>query len=188
MLGAAASLAACGTPQAPGADGAMVRAERRAGTGPGTLDNLAARLLSAHNRERRARRETPLVWDAGLAASAADHGEELVRRGRLVGSDPDLRPRQGENLWMGARGTYSVEEMVSSWAAERRLFKPGFFPDVSASGHWQDIAHYTQLVWPGTSRVGCALHRSERWDFLVCRYAPTGNVVGHMLIESSGRV
>jgi hypothetical protein len=28
------------------------------------------------------------------------------------------------------------------------------------------------MVWRTTTRVGCALHRSRRWDFLICRYAP----------------
>ena len=160
----------------------MARAGRPAGAGVETLHDLPARLLAAHNRERLAFGAVPLEWDETLAASALDHGEALARRGRVAYSDPRLRPRQGENLWLGPRGAYSLEQMVSSWAAERRLFKPGFFPDVSKSGHWQDIAHFTQLVWPGTSRVGCAVHRTERLDYLVCRYAPTGNVVGHMLV------
>jgi hypothetical protein len=160
----------------------MVRTERPAAAATESFEDLSERVLTAHNRERRAYGAVPLQWDAGLAASAEDYAEALARRGRLAHSDPEIRPRQGENLWMGTRGAYSVEEMVSTWAAEKSLFKPGYFPDVSESGHWQDVAHYTQLVWPGTSRVGCAVHRAERWDYLVCRYAPTGNVVGHMLL------
>ena len=79
---------------------------------------------------------------------------------------------------MGTRGAYSLEEMIGSWAAEKRLFTPGVFPQVSSSGHGADVAHFTQMIWPGTRRVGCALHQARRWDFLICRYAPGGNVVG----------
>ncbi|HWH17287.1 MAG TPA: CAP domain-containing protein, partial [Allosphingosinicella sp.] len=63
-------------------------------------------------------------------------------------------------------------------AAERRYFRAGVFPNVSSSGNWSDVGHYTQMVWRGTTSVGCALHQSPRWDFLICRYAPSGNVVG----------
>ena len=79
---------------------------------------------------------------------------------------------------MGTRGAYALEEMAGSWAAEKRLLRAGAFPNVSTSGHWQDVAHYTQMIWRSTTRVGCALHRSDRADFLICRYAPAGNVVG----------
>ena len=68
--------------------------------------------------------------------------------------------------------------MIGSWAAEKRLFTPGLFPEVSRSGHWGDVAHYTQMIWPGTTRMGCAIHRVRRWDFLICRYAPPGNIAG----------
>lgn len=176
-------LSACtGASRPPWADGALVRTERPADAPPQNLGTLEARMLALHNHERAAYGATPLVWDEGLARAAAAYGPELERLGRLVHSPPDRRPRQGENLWMGTRDAYSLEEMVGSWAAERRLFKPGFFPDVSESGHWSDVAHYTQMIWPSTSRVGCAIHKGERWDFLICEYAPTGNVVGHMLV------
>ena len=79
---------------------------------------------------------------------------------------------------MGTRGAYTLDEMIGSWAEEKRLFRPGIFPDVSSSGHGSDVAHYSQMVWRSTTRVGCAIHRSRRWDFLICRYAPPGNVVG----------
>jgi hypothetical protein len=71
--------------------------------------------------------------------------------------------------------------MAGSWAAEKRLFRPGTFPSVSASGHWSDVGHYTQMIWKGSSRVGCALHKAQRWDFLICRYSPPGNVVGQQV-------
>ena len=171
-------LSACGPSRPPWADGAMVRTERPAEAPPQDLARLQARLLGLHNRERTAVGAPPLVWDAALAAGAAAYGPELARRGQLAHSPRESRPGQGENLCMGTRGAYNVEEMVGSWAAERRLFRPGTFPEVSSSGRWEDVAHYTQMIWRSTSRLGCALHSSERWDFLVCRYAPPGNIIG----------
>ena len=174
----ALSPAACDNSRPPWAEGAMVRTERPAGSATQDLRNLGPRLVALHNRERAAVGAAPLSWDARLASAAAGYGPELARRGRLAHSAPESRPGQGENLWMGTAGAYSVEEMIGSWAAEKRLFSPGTFPDVSTSGHWADVAHYTQMIWPGTARVGCAFHQARRWDFLICRYAPGGNVVG----------
>ncbi|HEX6374302.1 MAG TPA: CAP domain-containing protein [Allosphingosinicella sp.] len=171
------ALAACGS-RPEWADGQMVKEERPANAVPQDLSRLEARLLAIHNRERAAVGAPPLVWDGGLAAAAAGYGPALARRGKLEHSSPAARPGQGENLWMGTRGAYALDEMAGGWAAERKLFRPGVFPRVSASGHWRDVGHYTQMIWKGTSRVGCAVQKSRKWDFLVCRYGPPGNVVG----------
>jgi hypothetical protein len=91
---------------------------------------------------------------------------------------PRAGPGQGENLWMGTAGSFSLEEMVGSWSVEKRLFTPGTVPNVSRSGHFSDVGHYTQMIWRRTTRVGCALHRSRANDYLICRYSPPGNVLG----------
>jgi hypothetical protein len=57
------------------------------------------------------------------------------------------------------------------------MFRAGRFPDVSATGNWADVGHYTQIIWPTTQRVGCSISRSVKDEVLVCRYWPAGNVV-----------
>lgn len=132
-------------------------------------------VLAVHNRERSAVGVTPLRWDAQLAASAQAYAAQLARTGQLVHSPRQSRPGQGENLWMGTPGAYRAEAMVQSWANERRLFRAGIFPNVSTSGNWADVAHYTQMIWRSTTAVGCGLGRGSRGDVLVCRYSPAGN-------------
>jgi hypothetical protein len=172
-------LAACNSSsRPPWADGKMITEERRGGGKAQDLSRFEERLLAIHNRERLATGARPLVWDPGLAAAAASYGPPLERIGKLAHSPPQARPGQGENLWMGTRRAYDLEEMAGSWAAEKILFRPGIFPAVSTSGDGSDVGHYTQMIWKGTSRVGCALHKSRKWDFLICRYSPYGNVVG----------
>ena len=142
----------------------------------------ARRLLAMHNRERARTGAAPLLWDASLGAGAATYGAVLARSGpRIAHSKPEDRPGQGENLWVGTHLQYSVEEMFGGWAAEQAQFRPGTFPEVSRTGKWADVAHYTQIIWKGTTRVGCAIHQAAKWDYLVCRYAPAGNVVGQLV-------
>lgn len=142
--------------------------------------NLDARLLSAHNRERAVAGVPPLTWDARLAADAREWANALAASGTFEHSrdDPDDPDPQGENLWGGTRGAFSPEQMVGLWIAEKKDFLPGRIPDVSRTGDFEDVGHYTQVTWRSTGRVGCALVRGAAEDVLVCRYAEGGNVVG----------
>ena len=141
-------------------------------------NDFAARILAAHNRERALVRVPLLRWDPALAAAAAAYAPTLERLGQLEHSPRAGRPGQSENLWMGSAGRYAPEQMVGSWASEKARFRPGVFPDVSTTGDWLDVSHYTQMIWPTTTSVGCALQHGRRADFLVCRYAPKGNQDG----------
>ena len=137
-----------------------------------------SRILAAHNAVRMHAGVTPLVWDPALGNSAAAYARTLAFTNTFQHSDRKARRGVGENLWMGSRGAFSVERMVSDWASEQRLFRAGLFPAVSRSGNWADVGHYTQIVWPSTTRVGCAIATNARADYLVCHYSPAGNMDG----------
>ncbi len=131
--------------------------------------------LGDHNRERAAYGAAPLAWDEGLARSAAAFARVLASEGRLRHSAKGERPGQGENLWLGTRGAYAPGAMTGTWADEKRLFRRGVFPDVSRTGDWRHVGHYTAMIWPTTTRLGCGLASGVRGDVLVCRYSPAGN-------------
>ena len=145
---------------------------------PAQAANVPATLLDAHNRERAMAGVAPLVWDPGLAASAAAYSRQLAALGTLRHSSRQARPGQGENLWMGTRGAFALSSMIANWTSEKAYFHPGIFPKVSRSGNWADVGHYTQMIWPTTTHLGCAIASSARFDVLVCRYAPAGNIDG----------
>ena len=144
--------------------------------------NIPARILAMHNRERAAVGSPPLAWDPALAASAASYGPTLASLGRLAHSPRETRPGQRENLAMGSTGYYGIEDLVGFWVEEKRHFQPGLFPDVSRTGYWKDVAHYTQMIWKGTTNVGCALHNKGDRSYLICRYSPPGNADGRPVI------
>ncbi len=148
------------------------------GAAPAGARDIAGSILAAHNAERIAAGSPPLLWDPVLAAGAAGWANYLAAHGQLIHSDRKARPGVGENLAIGPRGGFPVEVLFRTWSAEKRLFVPGLFPANSRTGNWADVSHYTQLIWPTTTRVGCALAKGPRADVLVCRYAPKGNVDG----------
>ena len=137
-----------------------------------------ARILAAHNSVRAQAGVQPLAWDPALGQAAATYAVELALTNSFHHSDRRARAGTGENLWMGTRGAFSYETMVGRWASESRDFVPGIFPAVSRSGNWENVGHYTQMVWPTTTRVGCAVATNATTDYLVCRYSPAGNVDG----------
>ena len=156
----------------------------------GAAGELATQLLAAHNRERAAVGHPPLQWDPQLAAAAALYGPVLARLGRLEHSPRETRPGQRENLARAWHRTMTPEQLVGLWSGEKRLLQPGSsgpscprqfgclrFPAVSRTGNWEDVAHYTQMVWPTTTRVGCAIFPAD-FDYLICRYSPPGNIDG----------
>jgi hypothetical protein len=175
---ALALLTSCAS-RPPWADGRIVYEPASAHPVPQDLARFEDRILALHNRERARIGAPPLSWDPALAAAAAGYGPALSRLGKLAHSDYSTRRGQGENLFMGTRGAYSVEEMIGGWADEKSLFRPGIFPKVSRSGHGGDVGHYTQMIWRSTTSMGCALHSDAKWDFLICRYSPPGNVLKH---------
>jgi len=136
------------------------------------------RIIAMHNEVREAAGVEPIHWDSSLAAAAKAYAQELAKSGRWAHSAMADRPGQGENLWMGTHAAFRLDEMVGAWAREGRMFHAGAFPAVSKTGNWDDVGHYTQMIWPGSIRVGCAVGSSARYDYLVCRYSPAGNVMG----------
>ena len=156
----------------------------------GATDQQAERLLAAHNHERALVGAPPLQWDAQLAAHAAAYGPVLASLRTLIHSPREGRPGERENLAMAWHGTMTPEQLVGMWSSEKLQLEPGSpgancpqqfgclrFPAASRTGRWEDVAHYTQMVWPTTTHVGCAIFSAD-WDYLVCRYSPPGNIDG----------
>ncbi|URD61525.1 CAP domain-containing protein [Sphingomonas sp. KRR8] len=143
---------------------------------------LTMRLLVPQNVERSRWGVGPLQWDQSLAFAADQYAAELARTNRWGHSAKTSRPGQGENLWMGSRGAFSPEQMVGSWLSEAGYYRPSVFPYVSRTGNWADVGHYTQIIWRQTTKVGCAIRSNGRWDYLVCRYSPHGNVDGRTAV------
>ena len=140
---------------------------------------LREAVLDSHNRERARHGVAPVAWSEVLADHAATYAARLARSGVLRHDPtPGRRRVEGENLWAGSRDLFSYRVILSTMTDEGRLFRPGRFPDVSRTGDWSAVGHYSQIIWPTTVAVGCAMASNADHDFLVCRYGPPGNKDG----------
>lgn len=143
-------------------------------------NGFARQLLSLHNRARDEAGVPRLAWSNKLAQEAQGWAQLLAREGRMRHASHEEANDAGENLWMGSAGYFGPDAMIGAFVDERQHYVHAAFPQVSRTGRWQDVGHYTQLVWRNTQQVGCAVARGERDDFLVCRYWPAGNWVGQL--------
>lgn len=137
--------------------------------------DFAVEVLQAHNEERAANGVPALIWNDDLARDAADWANKL--KGSATLRHAAVRG-QGENLWLGSKGYYAPSTIVGHWIEEKADYRPGRFPNISRTGNWSDVGHYTQIIWRNTREVGCAVATDAEFDYLVCRYFPAGNWMG----------
>jgi hypothetical protein len=135
-----------------------------------------AELLTAQNKYRRELREPALVWSNRLADSAQAWAQYLADEVHAMKHSGAIAA--GENLATWSAGRASLTKLVRLWGAEKKYFIDGSFPDVSRTGDWSTVAHYSQLVWRKTTEVGCGLAAGGGQDYLVCQYSPMGNFRG----------
>jgi pathogenesis-related protein 1 len=141
-----------------------------------------AGMTQAHNEYRLVEHDVALVWNSEIAAYAQEWAEylrdnhecELQHRSWLGMADRDY----GENLygamaWGMALDT-TPQEVVDAWWSEIEYY------DYDNNSCTDVCGHYTQLMWKGSTEVGCgvAFCNDGQADVWVCNYSPPGNWVG----------
>jgi len=126
-------------------------------------------LLDAHNRLREAHCAPPLSWSLPLAEQAGQWATHLAASGcNLAHSTSDV----GENLAAATAGTLTPEGVAELWYREKGDY------DFRRGGFSMRTGHFTQLVWKGTTAMGCGTSSCGGLEIYVCNYAPAGNVQG----------
>jgi hypothetical protein len=150
------------------------------------LPSWANDMLVAHNVARAAVGAPPLKWNPVLQEHATARAVEIARLRQLIHAPREGRGTERENILSAPIG-YSPNQMMNLWSRESSHFKAGLFPEVSDTGNWMDVAHYTQMVWPTTTEIGCGFAAGGGFNWLVCRYDPGGNKDGKPVVVVEGR-
>jgi uncharacterized protein YkwD len=129
----------------------------------------AEALVQAHNQVRAKHCAAPLTWSPRLAQIAKQWANTLRDKGCQFGHSGGST---GENLAAGTSGTLDAAAVVKMWSDEAALYK---FPD---GGFSMKTGHFTQVVWRGTTQVGCGRSQCKGMDIWVCEYDPPGNWEG----------
>jgi len=129
------------------------------------LDKWKKDVLNKHNQYRGKHGARRLVWSDSLARDAA----RCLPKQRYPPFSLN-HCRSGENIAAGAPQLNPVSG-VAGWYNEIR-FTPGKKGKVLSFN--SKTGHYTQVVWKGTKKVGCA----KKQHFMICNYSPPGNMGG----------
>ncbi len=158
----------------------------------GTFDVLAQALsrperqsiLSSHNQARHLVGLPSLKWSTSLAKTADSWANTLASEScNLRHASHSERNGYGENLYgswsSDPRMKTSPRDVTKSWLDE----SGDYIYDTNSCAEGKVCGHYTQIIWRGTSHLGCAKSQcplphggvAEVW---VCRYDPPGNYGG----------
>jgi hypothetical protein len=137
--------------------------------------------LRQHNSYRAILGLSSVAYDGKLAAYAQKHAASMA-----AGSHPFAHSQgpYGENQSMSTgRDDKSLTgaECTKAWFLEFEMYNGEGIP-YPPSKLFEKYGHFTQVMWPTTTRVGCASASGRRGTFVVCEYEPRGNVQGVKLL------
>ncbi|KAI7873600.1 PR-1-like protein [Lichtheimia hyalospora FSU 10163] len=118
-------------------------------------------ILEVHNKFRAQHSAPPLKWNDTLAQFAQNWSNGC----KIAHSDRNY----GENL---AWGYKDWEEAITHWYDEEKQH------DYNSNTMSHATGHFTQLVWVGTTQVGCGVSDCPNGPVYTCSYYPPGNVDG----------
>jgi len=114
-----------------------------------------------------------LVWSFTVAANAKKWANYLGSHNLFQHSNSSY----GENI---AAGNHSWISAIDGWASEKKHFIYAPFGNTaSKTKKWEDVGHYTQIIWKTTTCCGCGkAHHPKYGTVYVCQYSPAGNMWG----------
>ena len=132
--------------------------------------------VAAHNERRAAASPTPtpalapVTFDNDLSQIAQAWSARCVFE--------HSKEKLGENLAFFSGASSIPQDVVAIWADEDAFYDH----TTNACQAGQVCGHYTQVVWRGTTRIGCGVSTCTidgfQGLFWVCNYDPPGNYVG----------
>lgn len=159
------ALGCAGDDTGPDEEDGTVNADEPVDTTGDALTGISADAVSAHNASRSKHHAANVVWDNTIAQGAQAYANTCaLKHSGAKGL--------GENLGWGYG---NIKGAINAWVSEEKNYNYG------NPGFGSNTGHFTQVVWKGTTRIGCGVAQCPSIPYKnmeVCRYAPPGNVLG----------
>ncbi|GAB7365012.1 hypothetical protein MBLNU230_g5794t1 [Neophaeotheca triangularis] len=139
-----------------------------------------------HNLHRANHSADPLEWDSELADCAAEIASSCVYAHNVEARGGGY----GQNIAAGVEaGNVSAVITDLFYNGEVNLFEGLYNQDNPDMSNFEEWGHFSQIVWKGTTKLGCATHDCSGQGlanvgstvspyFTVCNYKSPGNYAG----------
>ena len=149
-----------------------------AATGSGNSKQDAQTALEFHNKIRKDVGVPPLLWSSELSAFAQIWANKLATEGCKLEHRPATgkwAQQYGENIYYGTANGLTLLDASKAWYAEIKDFNG----DKLTMKNFVKVAHYTQMVWRTTTKLGMAKAVCPSGaTIIVANYSPLGNYMG----------
>jgi hypothetical protein len=154
----------------------------QAGFGAGSA--AAQEILTLQNTERSLHCAPPFVWSNALATKAQawanachkDSSGNFCHQSDTQNCPGATGNTDGENLAWGPGLT--AADAVHLWYGENGHYNysaPNFSNPTNDPN--KEVLHFTQMVWKGSTQLGCAVANCSGQNLWVCEYSPQGNII-----------
>jgi len=156
---------------------------------PSPVSAYADRVLLAHNVHRANHSAADLTYSNELAAVAQEIASSCVYAHDTTVESTTGNGVYGQNIAAGLTADEVTDVITNLWYNnEVNAYSP-YYGQVNPEGNFNDYGHFTQIVWQGTTVVGCATQDCSANGlanvgsnvppyFTVCNYYEAGNYGG----------
>ena len=149
-----------------------------AATGSRVTKEDAQKALEFHNKVRKDVGVAGLEWSTDLSSFAQLWANKLAAEGCKLEHRPangKWAQQYGENIYFGTAKGLNTLDASKAWYSEIKDFNG----EKLTTKNFAKVAHYTQMVWKTTSKIGIAKASCPSGaTIIVANYSPLGNYMG----------
>ncbi|KAI6878286.1 hypothetical protein KC363_g8612 [Hortaea werneckii] len=156
---------------------------------PSPVSAYADRVLLAHNVHRANHSAADLTYSNELAAVAQEIASSCVYAHDTTVESTTGNGVYGQNIAAGLTADEVTDVITNLWYNNEVTAYAPYYGQANPGGNFADYGHFTQIVWQGTTVVGCATQDCSAGGlanvgpnvppyFTVCNYYEAGNYGG----------
>ncbi|KAI7109555.1 hypothetical protein KC339_g738 [Hortaea werneckii] len=156
---------------------------------PSPVSAYADRVLLAHNVHRANHSAADLTYSNELAAVAQEIASSCVYAHDTTVESTTGNGVYGQNIAAGLTADEVTDVITNLWYNNEVNAYAPYYGQANPGGNFADYGHFTQVVWQGTTVVGCATQDCSAGGlanvgpnvppyFTVCNYYEAGNYGG----------